>query len=128
MSGYQMAAPPVLEFPTVCNGTTSGRLNTAFVERVNLTLRQSVAALTRRTWSTACHAPRLLREVEWWRSYYHFVRPHHSLRIALLVARQRGGRRLVQRYRAHTPAMAAGLTTRRWSPVELLAMPCGHLT
>jgi hypothetical protein len=30
----------------------SGRLNTAFVERVNLTLRQSVAALVRRTWST----------------------------------------------------------------------------
>ena len=31
----------------------SGRLNTAFVERVNLTLRQGVPALRRRTWSTA---------------------------------------------------------------------------
>ena len=30
----------------------SGKLNTAFVERVNLTLRQNVAALIRRTWST----------------------------------------------------------------------------
>src|SRR5262249_21398755 len=28
----------------------SGKLNTAFVERVNLTARQSVAALLRRTW------------------------------------------------------------------------------
>jgi hypothetical protein len=38
----------------------SGRLNTAFVERLNLTVRQSVAALVRRTWSTAQEAPHLL--------------------------------------------------------------------
>ncbi len=34
----------------------SGRLNTAFVERVNLTIRQGVAALARRTWATAQEA------------------------------------------------------------------------
>jgi hypothetical protein len=105
----------------------SGRLNTAFIERVNLTLRQSVAALTRRTWSTARSTPRLLLEVAWWRGYYHFIRPHQSLRLALPMPRQRGGRRQAQRYRARTPAMAAGITTRRWSPVEALAMPSGHL-
>jgi hypothetical protein len=38
----------------------SGRLNTAFVERVNLTIRQSVAALARRTWATVQDAPHLL--------------------------------------------------------------------
>ncbi len=38
----------------------SGRLNTAFVERINLTLRQSIAALGRRTWSTAQDLPQLL--------------------------------------------------------------------
>jgi transposase InsO family protein len=103
----------------------SGRLTTAFVERVNLTLRQSVAGLTRRTWSTARSAPRLLRAVEWWRGYYHFVRPHRSLRLALPTPPERGGRRLPRRYRARTPAMAAGLTTRRWSVVEVLALPCG---
>jgi IS1 family transposase len=103
----------------------SGRLTTAFVERVNLTLRQSVAALTRRTWSTARSAPRLLREAEWWRGYYHFVRPHRSLRVALPTAQERGGRRLPRRYRARTPAMAAGLTTRRWSVGEVLAFPSG---
>ena len=46
----------------------SGTLNTAFVERVNLTLRQSVAALGRRTWSTAQEAPQLLAHLEWWRA------------------------------------------------------------
>jgi IS1 family transposase len=58
----------------------SGKLQTAFVERVNLTARQSVAALTRRTWATAQTAGGLHRQVEWWRAYYHFMRPHLSLR------------------------------------------------
>lgn len=99
----------------------SGRLNTAFVERVNLTLRQGVAALTRRTWATARTAPGLARQVAWWRGYYHFVRPHHGLRIALPAPPARGGRR--QRYRARTPAMAAGIATRRWTVAEFLAAP-----
>jgi IS1 family transposase len=43
----------------------SGRLNTAFIERVNLTVRHGVAALARRTWATAQQAPQLLAHVEW---------------------------------------------------------------
>jgi len=101
----------------------SGRLNTAFVERVNLTLRQSVAALVRRTWSTAQAAPQLLTHLEWWRAYYHFVRPHESLREALAQPIERGGRRIPQRYRQRTPAMAAGLTNRRWTVRNLLTVP-----
>ena len=99
----------------------SGRVNTAFVERVNLTLRQGVAALARRTWATARTAPGLARQVAWWRGYYHFVRPHHSLRVPLPAPPARNGRR--QRYRARTPAMAAGIATRRWTVAELLASP-----
>ncbi len=56
----------------------TGRLNTAFIERVNLTVRHGVAALARRTWATAQQAPQLLAHLEWWRAYYHFVRPHAS--------------------------------------------------
>ena len=91
----------------------SGRLQTAFVERLNLTVRQSVAALTRRTWATAQTAAGLHHQVEWWRAYYHFVRPHRSLR---------------QHNRACTPAMAAGLTARRWTVAELLGYPCAPAT
>ncbi len=101
----------------------SGRLNTAFVERVNLTIRQSVAALARRTWSTAQAAPHLQVHLEWWRGYYHFVRPHASLRLALARPKEGGGNQLVQRYRQRTPAMAAGLTQHRWTVQELLALP-----
>ena len=45
----------------------SGRLNTAFIERVNLTVRHGVAALARRTWATSQQAPQLLAHLEWWR-------------------------------------------------------------
>jgi transposase InsO family protein len=101
----------------------SGRLNTAFVERVNLTLRQSVAALMGRTWSSKQDAPQLLVHLEWWRAYYHFVRPHESLREALAQPRERGGKRMAQRYRQRTPAVAAGLTHQRWTARDLLTFP-----
>ena len=101
----------------------SGRLNTAFIERVNLTVRHSIAALARRTWATSQQAPQLLAHLEWWRAYYHFVRPHHSLRVALVQPRERGGRLLAQRYRQRTPAMAAGRTSRRWAAKEVLSYP-----
>ncbi len=100
----------------------SGRLNTAFIERVNLTVRQSVSGLMRRTWATAQAAPQLLVHVEWWRAYYHFARPHMSLRVALAQPIERSGRQ-PQRYRQRTPAMAAGLTQHRWTVQELLAIP-----
>jgi transposase InsO family protein len=101
----------------------SGRLNTACIERVTLTIRQSVAALVRRTWSTAQAAPHVLLHLEWWRSYYHFVRPHSSLRVPLAQPKERGGKRIPQRFRQRTPAIAAGLTGRRWTVQELLAVP-----
>ena len=101
----------------------SGRLNTAFVDRVNLTVRRGVAALARRTWATAQEAPSLLAQLEWWRGYYHFVRPHRSLRVPLAQPIERGGRRVPRRYRQRTPAMAAGLTSSRWTVRDLLLLP-----
>ena len=100
-----------------------GRLNTAFIERVNLTIRQRVAALVRRTWSTAQAAQQLLLDLAWRRGYYHVVRPHASLRVALAQPIDRGGQRQPLRYRQRPPAMAAGLTSRRWTVRELLTLP-----
>ena len=101
----------------------SGRLNTAFIERVNLTVRHGVVALARRTWATAQQSTHLLDSLEWWRAYYHFVRPHESLRVALVQARQRGGNRLALSYRQRTPVMAVGRTHRRWTAREVLSCP-----
>ena len=101
----------------------SGRLNTAFIERVNLTVRHGVAALARRTWATSQQASQLLAHLEWWRVYYHFVRPHQSLRVTLVQPQERGGKLAAQRYRQRTPAMAAGRTNRRWTAREVLSCP-----
>lgn len=101
----------------------SGRLNTAFIERVNLTIRHGIAALARRTWATAQQSPQLLAHLEWWRAYYHFVRPHEALRVKLEQPRERGGKLVAQRYRQRTPAMAAGKTHRRWTTREVLLCP-----
>jgi hypothetical protein len=106
----------------------SGRLNTAFIERVNLTVRRGVAALARCTWATAKLAPQLLVHLEWWRAYYHFVRPHTSLRVALVQPRERGGKLVAQRYRQRTEALAAGRTNRRWTAREVLSCPLPPLS
>ncbi len=98
-------------------------IHTAFVERLNLTMRQGVSALIRRTWARAESAAELALRLEWWRAYYHFVRYHQALRVALAQPLERGGRRLPQRYRSQTPAMAAGVTHHRWTVQELLLFP-----
>ena len=90
-------------------------IQTAFIERVNLTVRQGVSLLTRRTWSLAQTERQLLLHVEWWRCYYHFVRPHESLRVPVSG--------LKRRYRPRMPAMALGLTDCLWTVGELLRMP-----
>jgi hypothetical protein len=87
---------------------------TVYVERVNLTLREHIAPLSRRTWSLARDPHTLWRHIEWGRAYYHFCRYHHALRLPTSVP---------HRYRPRTPAMAAGLTHRRWRVSELLLRP-----
>jgi hypothetical protein len=68
-------------------------------------------------------APQLLLHLEWWRGYYHFVRPHASLRLARGQPLDCGGKRQRQRYRQREMAMAAFLTSRGWSVRELLGVP-----
>jgi len=101
----------------------SGRINTAFVERLNLSIRQGVSLLARRTWGKAKYSPELKLHLQWWRAYYHFVRYHASLRVEYAQPILRKGKQIACRYRSRTPAMVAGLATRRWSVLELISMP-----
>ena len=101
----------------------SGRINTAFVERLNLTIRQGVSLLVRRTWGKAKHSPELKLHLLWWRGYYHFARYHASLRVEFAQPTHRKGKQISIRYRSRTPAMAAGLAARRWSVIELISYP-----
>lgn len=78
----------------LCQAGLSGRINTSYVERLNLTIRQSVSKLTRWTWGPARYSTELVEHLEWWRSYYHFVRPHESLVVELSKPIQRRGKQL----------------------------------
>lgn len=100
-----------------------GWLNTAFVERLNLTLRRALACLARKSWATAQTVALLEAQAHWWRAYYYFVRPHLSLRQRLAKVISRGGKRSAKSYRQCTPAMAADLTNHQWSVVEFLTYP-----
>jgi hypothetical protein len=44
----------------LCQVGLSGRINTSFVERLNLTIRLTIYMLTRRTWGPAHYTPELL--------------------------------------------------------------------
>jgi hypothetical protein len=101
----------------------SGRINTAFVERVNLTIRQCVSTLTRRTWGPAKFTPELMEHLEWWRAYYHVVRYHESLEEELTQPIQRKGKQQARKHRKRTPAMMAGLTDRHWTVKDLMNYP-----
>ena len=95
-------------------------INTAFVERLNLDLRQRVAALGRRV-QTLCQGEAGLREqLGLFQTYHNFVLSHASLRQPLPVAEAPHGRGSAQRWQRCTPAMAAGLTDHVWSLTEVL--------
>ena len=118
----QLGTPPAFTQALQTLGF-SGRVNTACIERVNLTIRRGVAALARRTWATALQTPHLQAHLHWWQASSHFVRPHASLRVTVGQPSERGGKLRAQRYQQRTPAMAAGRTTRRWTAGEVLGYP-----
>jgi hypothetical protein len=72
------------------------QINTAHVERLNGTLRNQQARLTRRTRSGSRRLERLRDSLWLWRDQYNWTRPHGSLL-------------------GRTPAMALGLTEAVWS-------------
>jgi IS1 family transposase len=89
---------------TLRDSEDSSKLNTSFIERLNLTIRQGSAYLFRRTIYHARWKERLEDHLELLRCYYNFVRPHMALKF---------GREM------RTPAIQAGLTTRRLTLREI---------
>jgi len=95
-------------------------ISTALVERVNLTLRQALAPLARKTSSFCKDRERMRQRVVFFQAFYNVARPHMSLRQPLpLHERTRRGA-ICPRWQERTPAMAAGLTDHVWTFRELL--------
>ncbi len=84
----------------------SEKLNTSFIERLNLMIRQGSAHLFRRTICYARRTERLAAHLELLRCYYNFVRPHRALKFGREV---------------RTPAILAGLTKSRLTLREIFS-------
>jgi IS1 family transposase len=94
--------------------------NTSCVERLNLSLRQRVAASGRRS-ATPCKGEDGLRQqLGLFQVYHTFVLPHASLRQALAEPIPTHGTGSAKVWRPCTPAMAAGRTDHVWSLREVL--------
>jgi transposase-like protein len=81
-----------------------GRINTAYIERLNATLRTWIPALVRRTRTPSGARNRLEAALFWTGCVYNFCHVHATL--------------------AGTPAMAAELTDHVWSIDELIRYRC----
>src|SRR5665811_1540545 len=80
------------------NSEDSRRLNSSYIERLNLTIRQGSAYLCRRSLCHARRKQRLEDHLEILRCYYNFLRPHRALKFGREV---------------RTPVMQAGLAKKR---------------
>jgi hypothetical protein len=89
------------------NSEDSEALNTSFVERLNLSVRQGSAYLGRRTLRQARRKQCLDDHLELLRCHYNFVRPHRALKF---------GREI------RTRAMQAGLSTRPLTLREIFSL------
>ena len=92
---------------------SEGQINTAYIERDNLTLRQELRRLARKTLGFSKNRRELQNALDFIDAHDNFVKPHGSLRWK---ASCDGNRVWAQR----TPAMAAGISGHIWTLEELL--------
>jgi transposase-like protein len=90
-------------------------INTAYVERLNATLRERLAPLVRRRRTPAQGTALVASGLHLLRLTYNWCWPHESLRLRAVGT----GQRWLER----TPAMAAGLADRPYGLGEVLRMP-----
>src|SRR5262249_61267180 len=84
------------------------KINTAFGERLNLDIRQRVAAIGRRV-NTLCQGEDgLQHQLVLFQTYHHFVLPHASLRQPLLVPEATNGSGSAKVWRFRDPRTAGG--------------------
>jgi transposase-like protein len=94
-----------------------GKINTAYIERLNATFRARLSRLVRRGRGLARQIPTMEHAMYLVGTVYNFCTFHQSLRVRRRGRPDKAG----HRWHLHTPAMAAEITDHRWSVHELLA-------
>jgi IS1 family transposase len=99
----------------------SQTVNTSDVARENVNLRQGSRRLTRKTNGFAKDLQALQNQLNLSIAYYHFVRPHETLKSPLVFPLPTKGRHgSKKRWSPRTPALVSGRTDHVWSMEELL--------
>ena len=95
-------------------------ISTSLLERLNLTLRQALAPLVRKSASFCKDRLQMRRRVVFLQAFYNFARPHMSLRVPLPEQAPHATGLIQPKWHHRTPGMAAGLTDHVWTFRELL--------
>jgi len=96
-------------------------ISTSLIERVNLTFRQALAPLVRKSYSFCKDREQMRNRVLFFQTFYNFARPHMSLRLPLPKHDQSCAGMIRHKWIHRSPAMAAGITDQVWSFRQLLS-------
>jgi IS1 family transposase/transposase-like protein len=99
------------------------KIGTTLLERLNLTIRQTLSPLARKTLGFCKKRENLKKQVVFFQTYYNFVRPHMSLREKAEETDQL----FQKKWRQRTPGMAANITDHVWTFREMLTMKIYHV-
>ena len=95
-------------------------ISTSLLERLNLTLRQALAPLVRKSGNFCKDRTQMRRRVVLFQAFYNFARPHMSLHLPLPEQKPYASGLIQLKWCHRTPGMAAGLTDHIWTFRELL--------
>jgi IS1 family transposase len=98
------------------------QMNTVFMERVNLSMRQHVAAIGRRVMTLCKGEDGLRQQLALFQTYHNFCLPHAALRQPLPHPKPTNGSGSAKRRQPRTPAMVEGLTDHIWTLREVLRL------
>ena len=91
---------------------SDGFIGTSYAERINLTIRTSLARFIRKGMNFSKTKRKHTKALDLFQAWYNFIKPHKSLRLKI----ESENKKWFQR----TPAMAEGITDHIWSLKELL--------
>ncbi len=97
-------------------------ISTSLIERLNLTLRQALAPLTRKSLAFCKDRDQMKKRVVLFHAFYNFARPHHSLKIPIPEDEREISGLIRPKWIKRAPGMAAGIADHVWSFRELFTV------
>jgi IS1 family transposase len=68
---------------------SGGKINTSYIERLNLTIRNSLARFERKSMNRSKISGRHTHALDFFQAWYNFAKPHKSLRLRIDQGRKK---------------------------------------